>query len=424
VAFLIGLVILGVIVYGSLTPDERVRVLRIAVGFVRHVLEQGREEREQYEAILRIRMQIPAVTLAIAGLNVILFAGMLFGAGSHGDPATLVSWGASYGPRTTNGEWWRLLTTTFVHASFFVLLVNVVAIVQLGSVLERLVGRPAMAAAYAAAGMIGAVAAVASFPMRVTAGASNAVFGLYGLLLAIAGANRWRRSPLSIPSAVFARIGAVFVLFVACALFADHGFGGYAAVAAFVTGVLAGIAAAHDLGDALPEWRRAAAGFGIAATAVIAAAIPVRGITDVRPEVDRLVSIEHRTAAEYRTASGLFTKGRINAWQLADVIEQSIMPAIAAEQVRVIGLHGVPTEDQHLVADAREYLELRSQSWQLRVKGLRQQNAHVDPSTMDANSKLSFRAWAQAHYESTLRTMGKAEGAERASLQAFNRLTP
>ena len=55
---------------------------------------------------------------------------------------------------------------------------------QLGAVLERLVGRLAFGAVYVMAGVFTSLVNLASYPVAVTSGASGAVFGLYGLLLA------------------------------------------------------------------------------------------------------------------------------------------------------------------------------------------------------------------------------------------------
>ena len=93
-------------------------------------------------------------------------------------------WGASFGPRTTNGEWWRLVASMFVHTGTFQLLVNGAALVQLGLILERLVGHVTFAAVYFAAGLLASIVSLSDYPMGVSSGASGAIFGLYGLLLA------------------------------------------------------------------------------------------------------------------------------------------------------------------------------------------------------------------------------------------------
>jgi rhomboid protease GluP len=424
VTSLIALAAIAFVAYRALSPDERLKALRVALRFATRVAKYGRKELLPFEEALAARARFPLVTWSIVALNTIVVAGLLFGAGSRSDSATLISWGAGFGPRTTNGEWWRLLTAVFVHPSFFVLLVYSGVIFQLGSVLERLVGPILMLAIYVAAAAFGGLAAVASFPMRVTAGAGPGVAGLYGLLAAIVVIGRWKQSPLSIPAVALVRIAPGFFLVLLCAAAAEHGSGGIACLASFAIGGIGGAVLARELGCSIPPWRRTAAAFAASIAVAIITAVPLRGIVDVRPELTRLIGVERRTAQEFATASALCTKGRMTAAQLADVVEQSIIPTLEAEQVRVIEIKGVPAEDEHFVSDAREYLRLRSESWRLRVSGLRQQSAPADPDAMDPRSRMSFRTWAETRYQSTLRTLGKAESTERASLQSFNRLLP
>src|SRR5262249_16671345 len=65
---------------------------------------------------------------------------------------SLLAWGASIGTRTTNGEWWRLLTATFLHATFMHLVINVAVIPIVGPVLGGYLGLPAVPCASAQAG--------------------------------------------------------------------------------------------------------------------------------------------------------------------------------------------------------------------------------------------------------------------------------
>ena len=97
----------------------------------------------------------------LLALNVLVFLAMGWG----GDDAeTLVSWGANFGPRTTNGEWWRLVASMFVHTGTLQLLVNGAALVQLGLILERLVGHVTFAAVYLAAGLLASIVSLSDFP--------------------------------------------------------------------------------------------------------------------------------------------------------------------------------------------------------------------------------------------------------------------
>ena len=76
--------------------------------------------------------------------------------------------GRGPGPLTTNGEWWRLVTASFVHTGLFHLLVNVAVLCQLGAVLERLAGRPTFTAVYISAGVFAGLISLSSYPVAVS----------------------------------------------------------------------------------------------------------------------------------------------------------------------------------------------------------------------------------------------------------------
>src|SRR5258708_4473988 len=146
-------------------------------------MDEPGPEYEAFRHALRARTRHALVMPAIVAINVALFFGMLFGVGAISDPNTLVSWGASIGTSTSNGEWWRLLTSSFVHLGILHLIVDVAVLVQLGAVLERLVGRLAFVAVYLSAGVFAGLVNLSSHPVGLSVGVSGAIFGLYGLLL-------------------------------------------------------------------------------------------------------------------------------------------------------------------------------------------------------------------------------------------------
>ena len=98
---------------------------------------------------------------------------------------TLVQWGADYGPRTLRHEWWRLLTCTFLHIGVVHLLFNMWALLQVGRVMERLVGNTGFGLLYLVSGIAGSLLSVTWNPIVTSAGASGAVFGVYGALLGL-----------------------------------------------------------------------------------------------------------------------------------------------------------------------------------------------------------------------------------------------
>jgi rhomboid protease GluP len=97
---------------------------------------------------------------------------------------SLIAWGANYGPDTiTNGQWWRLLTSMFLHIGIVHLAFNMIVLLQIGPFVERLVGNVGFLIVYFVSGFAGNVTSLVWNPYTVSAGASGAIFGLYGLLL-------------------------------------------------------------------------------------------------------------------------------------------------------------------------------------------------------------------------------------------------
>jgi hypothetical protein len=90
---------------------------------------------------------------------------------------------------------------------------------------------------------------------------------------------------------------------------------------------------------------------------------------------------------------------------------------------RLEALRNVPPEYRPLVDDARAYLRLRCQSWRLRAAAIRRTETtlhRAHDKTADASSRLQ----AEARFRSDMAAQGNAEGAERASLAAFQRIRP
>jgi rhomboid protease GluP len=98
--------------------------------------------------------------------------------------SSLIHYGAFYGPAVQNGEWWRTFTAAFVHDGFLHIAFNMFALWQIGTVVEQLFGTPKMGLIYFVS-MIGSGWAIYEFNYsEITIGASGAIFGLFGALVA------------------------------------------------------------------------------------------------------------------------------------------------------------------------------------------------------------------------------------------------
>lgn len=118
--------------------------------------------------------------------NVIVFIleyGFLHG-GTAYDP--LLAYGAIYGPAIFVGhEYWRVLTGAFLHGGLLHVGVNMFALWQVGSAVEAIMGTPRMALVYFCSAIAAGFAAAYFNYGEPVVGASGAIFGLFGALVAI-----------------------------------------------------------------------------------------------------------------------------------------------------------------------------------------------------------------------------------------------
>ncbi len=101
------------------------------------------------------------------------------------DSGSLLFWGANYGPLTLSGEWWRLLSACFLHIGVVHLLMNMYAFLLIGAQLEPRLGSLRFSVAYFLTGIIASGISLWWHGHTISAGASGAIFGMYGVFLAM-----------------------------------------------------------------------------------------------------------------------------------------------------------------------------------------------------------------------------------------------
>jgi len=191
----------------------------------------------------------PPVTTAILALNVLVFAAMVFSGVSAAEPRDLqlLKWGADFGPFTLGGQFWRVLTSTYVHIGFAHLAVNMWSLWQIGRLTERIFGKWAYALVYTATGIAASLTSLFWNPMRISAGASGALFGIVGALIAALWLGK-----LPFPRPAVQRMLKNLVVVVVVNL----GFGaaaGFVDNSAHIGGLLAGLAIGAMLAPRLNE---------------------------------------------------------------------------------------------------------------------------------------------------------------------------
>ena len=141
----------------------------------------------------------PLVTQALVGINVLVFLWELVGGAGLSGNGYIGSWvvqhGALFGPLVASGDWWRIVTSGFLHASLIHIAFNMYALYFLGLMLEPVVGHARFALIYFVSLLAGSFGALVASPHGLTVGASGAVFGLMAAAFVFQrarGVDPWR----------------------------------------------------------------------------------------------------------------------------------------------------------------------------------------------------------------------------------------
>ncbi len=151
------------------------------------------------------------ITPVLIDLNILIFILMVISGANImlPDNQTLIAWGANFRPLTLEGEWWRLLTSCFVHVGILHLLLNMYALLYIGLLLEPRLGTQRFLAAYLLTGLASSVNSIWWHELTISVGASGAIFGLYGVFFAMLTTNLIEKTARK---ALLTSIG-IFVLF-------------------------------------------------------------------------------------------------------------------------------------------------------------------------------------------------------------------
>jgi len=208
----------------------------------------------------------PTATEAIIAVNVVVYlAELATGGGFGGVGGTVYEKGALYGPLVApGGEWWRILTSGFLHASILHIGFNMVFIWMIGRSLEQAIGSARFVVAYLASLVCGSLGVLLLEPHAVAVGASGAAFGLLGVLMVEArrrGISLWSTGLLQL-----ALFNFVFTFFVPGIAIGAHVFG-------FAGGVLVGVVFDQFDRRRLPRAASLAAGAVLTVAAFLAALV-------------------------------------------------------------------------------------------------------------------------------------------------------
>jgi rhomboid protease GluP len=312
------------------------------------------------------------VTPALIALNVAIFLAMVTRGVSAFAPTAdvLIRWGADYGPMTTHGQWWRLLTSAFLHIGITHLAVNMFALFVIGRFTERLFGNAGFFMLYLLGALAATLTSLSIHPMTVSAGASGAIFALYGGLF---GFLFVRRSTMSYATVTSLSLNAIF--FVGFNLF--YGLTKpHIDMAAHVGGLLAGIpigaALAFGLatGTAMARLLRSAVVGAVSLAVMVPVARRVPVLDDWPSEFKQWIAVTRGMSDRLNHVREERRARRLTPAQVADTIERELEPSMKAERARVATLR-LPPDQKAVARKTVEYMALELEALGLIAAGER-----------------------------------------------------
>jgi membrane associated rhomboid family serine protease len=216
------------------------------------------------------------VTRALVAINVLVFlaetaTGAPLGGGGGG---TVWNHGLLYGPYITQDhQYWRLLTSGFLHDGLFHILVNMLSLYWVGMVLEPAIGSINFAAVYFASLLAGSFGGLLFSPGIPSVGASGAIFGIFGALIVVAyrrGIPIWQSG-----------LGFVLVLNLVIS-FTFRGISIGAHLGGLIAGLIAGLLVV-ELGERRRMRSAALVGCVVLGAGSVAGAIAVAGLHGLAP---------------------------------------------------------------------------------------------------------------------------------------------
>jgi rhomboid protease GluP len=154
--------------------------------------EQEVKQIKEVDSVMNLSTANRYITYAIIVVNALVFIMMAISGVNAFNPTgvDIINWGGNYGTLTLSGDWWRLITNIFVHIGIIHIAFNMYALFMVGVYLEPMLGKIRYLAAYLCTGIFASLTSLWWHKDPVaSAGASGAIFGLYGVFLALLSTN-------------------------------------------------------------------------------------------------------------------------------------------------------------------------------------------------------------------------------------------
>jgi rhomboid protease GluP len=316
------------------------------------------------------------VTPVLIAINVVVFLVMVANGVDplNPNPESLIPWGADIDAKTAAGEYWRLLTSMFLHVGILHLAVNLWVLWMVGRLVERLFGNLGFALVYFLSGLGGSLASTVWNPLMVSVGASGAIFGVFAAL-----GGFLVRYPHVIPKKELRRLILGTVVFVGYNLVFGSMTPGIALAAhagGLVVGFVCGLALGQEPDPASISSRRLrnliVAGSGGLLVAGAILFLPEGRHVDAA--LDRQALLEQKAMGISSIIARQRQWGAITDEDFLDRIEQDILPEWRATYARLASLEFIPPHRREYLSELLAYMKVRQESWELFAQATREKN--------------------------------------------------
>jgi membrane associated rhomboid family serine protease len=380
---------------------------------------EWREAREFLRALYAPR-NYPWAATTLVVINVIAFLVFFIRTKSWLGmaPQMLTVWGSNYGPLIVAGEWWRLVSSLFLHLNALHLLLNMWVLWNAGRLAERLFGHGVFLGLYFFAGIVSGLATVAWDPALNVVGSSGAIFGLLGALVASI-IRPSHRTPSSFVRSHWLSL-LLFTLFNLAAGFAQFGIANAAHVGGLTSGALLGALIAYPRhGDVGRRYRlrqvAGAAGAGVAVLLIALALTP--GIGRPLGPAQRywkshqwFIAGEADNLREWQSLLLQAQAGSVSEDNLANAFETQILPFWTSASERTRAEPALPKDERAIAQDVNAYATTRSDWARAVIQAVRSPSsasasnvqyylertnklaAHLERRTDEENAELVSRA--------------------------------
>jgi rhomboid protease GluP len=314
------------------------------------------------------------ITMTLSGVNILL-----------PENNELLAWGANFRVSTLDGQWWRLITSCFLHIGIIHLLLNMYALLYIGLILEPYLGKTRFLSAYLITGIASSVTSLWWNDLTISAGASGAIFGMYGVTLALLTTNLLDKS---VKKAFLASI-AVFVGYnILNGLKPDSGIDNAAHIGGLLSGLLIGYAFIPSLRLFDNKRIKFSTVGGLALILLVSSFTVYKALPNDLLQYDekmkRFAILESMALEVYR-----LPEGTPNEKVLEELKERGIYywneNLVLLESLNKLDLPETVDKRTELL---KEYCELRIKSYELIYKRIEENTDKYDPQLKQYDEKI------------------------------------